>query len=119
MEVGELVNDFGQEGRLQQRFPAGEGDAAAVAQERGLAVEEGGQFYGGVTPARQALSSRVAEALRRGGQALGIMAPSAAQGAAFEEHGGPDAGPIVNRQLTDIENQAGHWRSHFFQFCSV
>ena len=37
---------------------------------------------------------------------LGVVAPEATQGAAFEEDGGADAGAVVDREFFDIEDSA-------------
>ena len=42
------------------------------------------------------------------GDALGVVAPRAAHGAALEEDGGPDARAVVDRELLDVEDLAGH-----------
>ena len=44
-----------------------------------------------------------------GSQAFGVVAPKAAQGAAFEEDGGANARAVVDREALDIEDDAaGH-----------
>ena len=49
---------------------------------------------------------------------FGVVAPKAAQGTTFQEHGRADAGPIVDREPLDIKNAthlcaSGHVRSPF------
>lgn len=57
-----------------------------------------------------------------GGLAFGILAPAAAQGAAFEEYDGSYAFPIMDGKALDIEDHPVHGGQHagvlsYSQYC--
>ena len=127
----EDVGEFYEEGGLHQGFAAGEGDSAARRREyvgirEKLAGEFGhgpaasahylrpmgtGPFEGELVVWRDvpAVPAACAELLleedfRLWGQALGVVAPSAAKGAALEEHGGAHAWSVVQAEFPHFED---------------
>ena len=61
---------------------------------------------GGGTLAAAQAAGLVFDQFGVGGLAFRVVAPPAAQRAAFEEHGGADAGTVVDRELADVEDHA-------------
>ena len=58
-----------------------------------------------VVPASNTLPGCRVHGLRVHGLSLRVVAPHARQRAALHEHGGADAGSIVDGEFLDIENQ--------------
>ncbi|OQA31253.1 MAG: hypothetical protein BWY56_02398 [Acidobacteria bacterium ADurb.Bin340] len=121
----------GHEGGLHQRLAAGEGHAAPALLEEGPVPEHlghqfrhghiashpleraGGAGLGLVSPGRHRIAGSAAEALGLalqglgfGGLAFGVVAPGAGQGAALQEHGGPQPRTILEAVALEAEDAA-------------
>ena len=111
-----------EEGGLQKRLAAGEGDAATGRLENVCVSKQfRGEVGGGTAFSAEdacALGTGSATAagttvdafllleqhLRLGGEPFGIMAPGAAEGTSLEEDSRTDAGSVVETELAYLEN---------------